>query len=438
MIDAGVGLSTDPDSYTAGKMAVKEALKGMSQKPKVCILAIDGITRKKFNYQEVVNGARSELDPTVRLVGSTVNGILVNDRFALRSVGVMLLGGDVDIEGQFNFPKSRLHAEKIANQIWDIKQGIPNNPNQVMLMFQDGVKFPPEIWEQQKMLNTRVASLLSGLVTRVFKKKLDDFKEVGKGMPSVQEIVTELYNKGWNIPILGNVATVLKDYISYEFYDKGVYDDACLGIFLRATGDSKFTYGFAAGGEPTNIWCKPTKAVGNFLLRIDDKPALEGFCKAINLEPESLKNLENDGFLNFFYMLGTRDKVGDKEYIHLVGTITDPSMQNLIVTAFPFDKVPEKIEIFRSNMQILMKTTKDSIEQAMAGLKKPKFFLGIDCVERLLAYGDNYPKGIELIRETIGKDVPTMVLGSGGEIFGTKKDDYYFNNFTFLSFAGGE
>ena len=66
---------------------------------------------------------------------------------------------------------------------WKLKKGIPNKPNQVMLMFQDGVKFPPEIWEQQKLLNMRVALLLSGLFTKIFKKKLDDFKEVGKGMP---------------------------------------------------------------------------------------------------------------------------------------------------------------------------------------------------------------------------------------------------------------
>ena len=36
------------------------------------------------------------------------------------------------------------------------------------------------------------------------------FEKVGKGMPSVNEIVGALYDKGWDIPIIGNVATIFK------------------------------------------------------------------------------------------------------------------------------------------------------------------------------------------------------------------------------------
>ena len=49
-----------------------------------------------------------------------------------------------------------------------------------MMMFQDGIKFPPEIMEQQKMLNSRMVSLLSGLVGKLFAKKLSDFRESWK------------------------------------------------------------------------------------------------------------------------------------------------------------------------------------------------------------------------------------------------------------------
>ena len=83
-------------------------------------------------------------------------------------------------------------------------------------------------------------------------------------------------------------------------------------------------------------------------------------------------------------------------------------------------------------------TTEKAIREAIQDISEPRFLLGIDCIVRLLAYGDNYPKGIKLIEDTIGKDVPRMVFGSGGEIFGTKPNDYYFNNMTFLTFVGGK
>ncbi len=438
MIDAGVGLSTDNSSFKAGKDSAKDALSMMSAKPKLCILAVDNITRQKFDYQKVVDGVRDIIGPRPKLIGSTVNGVMVNKRFALKSVGVMLIGGDdIDIHSAFEFTKSRIEYKKIADSIYKMKKSLAEKNNQLLLMFQDGVKFPPEIMEQQKMLNNKMVSYLSGLVGRIFKKKLEQFKEDGMGMPSVQELITRLYDKGWDIPIIGNVATNLKNYESKEFFEDHTLEDACLGVFMSGSENAKFGYGFAAGAEPTGIKCKPTKAIGSFLLKIDDKPALNGFCEAVDIEPKTLANLENDGFVNFYYILGTQEKVGDRDYTHLVGTITNPELPNLVVSAFPFDKVPDQAEIFRSNMNILMKTTRQAVEEAVAGIKKPKFFLGIECVIRLLAYGDNLPKSIEIIDEILGDDVPRMILGSGGEIFGTKPNDYYFNNFTFLGFAGG-
>ena len=173
-------------------------------------------------------------------------------------------------------------------------------------------------------------------------------------------------------------------------------------------------------------------------MRINDKPALEGFCESINLEPESLRNLANDAYINFYYMLGTSNDVAGRQVIHLTGTITSPETPNLIVTAFPFNKVPGKAQIFRSSTKILMKTTKDAIVEATQNISTPRFLLGIECAERLLAYADNYPKAIEIMRDTIGADVPRMIIGKMDKIFGYQKNDYYLNMFTFLTFVGGK
>ena len=180
MIDASAGLSTEGNSYDAGKNAAKEALAGMTSKPKLIILAVDGITRKKFDYDQVIRGVRDILGPEPRLIGSTVNGILVNDRFACKSVGIMLLGGDIEVEKDFCYGQSRISYEKISAQIMELTKSIPKTPNKLLLMFQDGIKFPPEVIEQQKMLNSRVVSLLSGIVGKIFANKLTDFQKAGK------------------------------------------------------------------------------------------------------------------------------------------------------------------------------------------------------------------------------------------------------------------
>ena len=70
-------------------------------------------------------------------------------------------------------------------------------------------------------------------------------------------------------------------------------------------------------------------------------------------------------------------------------------------------------------------------------MSKPKFLFGLDCIVRMQTYGDHLERYINIVKETLGDDVPRMISGSGGEIFGTQKGGFYENNFTFLTFAGG-
>jgi hypothetical protein len=437
MLDASVGLTTEKNSYLAGKKVAQEALGGMSSKPKLAILAIDSLTRRHFDNAEVVKGVREVLGPNVTLIGSTVNGMIVNNRFALRSVGLMLLGGDLLIEKTFNYNNSRLEYKGIAEKIYQQFLNLQQKDNSFMLMFQDGMKFPPEILAKQKTLNSRAVSMLSGLVSRFFKRQLEEFKEKGMGMPSVQELLELLYSKGFNLPVIGNIATNVRDYDSVEFFNDNIVNDNVIGALISGVGSTKFGYGFVAGAESTGKTCRVTKNIGNFLLRIDDKPALLGLCAAAKIQKESLRELRGSNYLNYHLILGTREKIGDKDYIHLTATITDPNLDGLVNTGFPFDKVPNEIEIFQSNMEILHKTAETSVKQAISTISNPKFLLGFDCAIRFFAYGDNLPRIINTMNNTIDNDIPRMILGSGGEILGTEHMNYYFNNFTFITLAGG-
>ena len=193
MIDANASMADGKNSYRVGRNVAKEVLAGMKLKPKLAILAVDALSRTSYDNKEVLRGVREELGPAVTLIGSTVNGLLVNNRYALKSVGLMLLGGDFKIDSSFSYPKSKIEYEDIANDLYNRTEGLPPNHNHIMLMFQDGYKFPPEVFKKQEMLNMRIVSLMSGLVTRFFKKQLDDFKEQGQGMTTVQELLEILY-----------------------------------------------------------------------------------------------------------------------------------------------------------------------------------------------------------------------------------------------------
>lgn len=438
MLNASVGLSTNRSSKQAGLEAIKDALSGFNGKPKLAILAVDHLTRNKFKYQDIIDAVRSELDPDIPIIGSTVCGVMVNERLTLRSVGTMLLGGDINVDTKFSYEKSRINYPEIAEDLLMKKQEIPKKDQQVMLMFQDGPKFPPETIAQQRSLNSRAVSLLSSLITRVFKKQLEEFWEKGLGFPSVQDLLGVLFEKGWDIPILGNCATNPEDFIHYEFYNNKVLSDAVLGVILSGQGNTKFGYDFIQGAKPTGITCTPTKSIGNFLLKIDGKPALKGFCNAFNIEKESLKELENQGFLNYYHVFGTQETIEGKDFYHLTLTLTDPELENLIISGFPFYKVPEKIELFTCNTKLVLDSVDDVLKSATKDITNPKFLFGIDCVNRWSSMGDNLDKYIESIRENIGKDTPTLMVGAGGEIYGTQKNDYYMNNQTFIPFIGGE
>ncbi len=439
MLDASVSMSIDSDSYTAGRNVAKDALQGMKTKPKLAVLAVDGLTRKKYKYPEILRGIGEILGPDVVLVGSTVNGMYVNDRFALKSVGLMLIGGDFNIDFTYNMPKCHSQFQQIGESILQKGLALPPSKNRFLLMFHDGVKFPPAMFEQQKMLNSRVVRLLTGLVSRVFKKQFEDFQEKGMGFPTAQETIDVLFdNNNWNTQVIGNVASNLRDYDSFEFFNNQMLEDASIGAMLSWNEGTKFNFGFEAGAEPTGMSCVPTKAIGSFILNIDNKPALQGFCDAINFDKSSLEGLKYNGYVNIWNIIGTRDMIDGKERIHLQGTLTNPELENLVMASYPFSKVPPKFEIFRSNPKILFNTVEMAVKNAMNGINDPKFLLGFDCMARFSAYGDNFPRIIKLVGDTIGKDTPRMIVGAGGEIFGAKKNDFHSNAFTFVTIVGGK
>ncbi|MFO8020711.1 MAG: FIST N-terminal domain-containing protein [Promethearchaeia archaeon] len=438
MIDAGVELSTEKDGYKAGREVARGAQETMTANPKIGILVVDSLARKPHNYSNVLKGVREELGPGIDIIGSTVNGILVEDRIALRSVGLMLLGGDINIENTFNYPHSRINYKEIAKKIYKKNKKLEPNDDRFMLLFQDGIKLPQEVLDKQKSLNSRFVSIFTGIIKRFFMKQIDQLKEKGMGMPSVQEFLEELYDLSWSNQVIGNIASNLRNYDSIQFYNDQIGDDNIVGATIAPMGSDKFGFGFAAGAEPTGKSCTIDKNIGSFLLKINGESAIEGLCEAADIKKKALRELKGSDYLNYHTIIGTTEEHNGETIPHLTATITDPELENLINTGFPFEKVPDEVDIFQSNMEILHRTAEKAVKESLKNISDPQFLLGFDCAIRFFAYGDNFPRIIKTIDDAIGKDIPRMIVGSGGEIFGNKDIDYYFNNMTFVTLAGGK
>ncbi len=79
MIDANCGLSTDVDSYTAGKNVIRDTIESLNQKPKIVVLGVDCLTRKQYNFSEIMRGVHDELGPDIPMIGSVINGMIINN-----------------------------------------------------------------------------------------------------------------------------------------------------------------------------------------------------------------------------------------------------------------------------------------------------------------------------------------------------------------------
>ena len=91
--------------------------------------------------------------------------------------------------------------------------------------------------------------------------------------------------------------------------------------------------------------------------------------------------------------------------------MTDPNTENMVMSGFPFNKVPDKIELFRSSNKMVMESAKNILAEVTANMSEPKFLFGIDCINRWSSMGSSVGKYIDVIREGVGADCPRLLIG---------------------------
>ncbi|MHA1377098.1 MAG: FIST N-terminal domain-containing protein [Candidatus Helarchaeota archaeon] len=433
MIESSVGLSTKPNSFEAGKEAIIKALKDLSGPPKLAVVGIDLSAARIHKFEDVLKGIRSVL-PNVPLIGGGCVGMIINDEIALRSVGILLLSGDLEVIKPQVFGHSRTQFDKISRQIVNTyKPHLGKTKNQVLLLFTSGYRIPADVLAQQKRFDGFGARVFSSLVSRIFWSNMKSFAQEGKGFPVTQELIEYLVQNYIYCPIIGTQCGDLTGGSAYEIFNDQVYYDSIVTCLLSSE-IAKFGVGFDAGVKRTGKILKVTKNVGPFLMGIDGKKALEGLLEKLGYEREALSELSYQGYVNFLSLLG----MIDRDKIHPYIAITNPEYDSIFSVLPP--KLVEKkleLEICEATGELILQSAKNAVREAKQSVPDPKFLMFFDCSGRLTLLGGRVEDEIEIIRKELGPNVPIFGFGSSGEIKNSSQGGFHLNNMSIVTFVGG-
>ncbi len=433
MLEASVGFSTNSNSYLAGIEATKEALKDFSGTPKLAIIGIDLSAANIYNLENVLKGIKKEIPNTPLLGGGSI-GIIINNNVSIRAVGILLLGGDIDVIEPQIWTKSRDNYEKIGQDIIkSYKSHLNKTLNEVILLFTSGYRIPPEVLAQQKRFDSFGARVFSSLVSRIFWSNMRNFASEGKGFPITQELVEYLVENGLNCPIVGTQCGDLSGVKTFEFFNETVNYDSVIACML-SSNNHKFGVGYDIGVRRTGKRIQITKNVGPFLMGINGKKALDGLLEVMGHEKEALNELKHQGYINFLSLLGLEDE----DSIHPYVAVTDPQYDS-IFTVLPPKMVEKKLEleICEATGEIILESARRAVKMALENVEDPKFLIYFDCSARLSLLGDRIIDEINVIREEIGKDIPIFGFGSSGEIKNSTPGGYHLNNMSIITLVGG-
>lgn len=450
MIEANAALSTENDAFTAGKKVAEEAISPLSgSKAKVILIGIDIVSRKLLDFGKVQSGIRDVVGPDVPILGVGANGMIVNDRIAFKSVGALALSGDIEVIGPKYWNRSRVEYDRIAENMLDLyAESSKELASKVLLNFLPGWDLPHDVLKKQAMLSGRMARLFSGLINKVMTGQAKELAEEGRGSPATQELIRSLIEKGLpeDIAILGVMSTNLRQTYPQTavFYNGEFVRDSMAAVMIGSKSKGvKFNVSFGNGAVPAKGTLQINKAALNFLLKVNGKPAIDGYCAAGNFEKEALEELKYHSYANAMCIPGIPGKIKGRDVVHPYVALTDPNVDFVMVTA------PDEVVQNARQLQLYELSPKTIIEAGVEAAKwvktgdgqagpinDPKFLMMIECGFRFVSLGDLVYKEIAAIREVIGKDVPLFGYGAGGEVIGSQTG-VHFNTISNAMLMGG-
>ncbi|RPJ06759.1 MAG: hypothetical protein EHM28_09450, partial [Spirochaetaceae bacterium] len=212
---------------------------------------------------------------------------------------------------------------------------------------------------------------------------------------------------------------------THQYHNDQVLTDAAPCILI--SGKVKIEIGVNHGCMPIGIEKTITKAKGNTVYKIDDKSAWAFFKQYLG---EEVKDISIE--LRAFISLGEKlpDEIS-KEYDNFI--IRSPYSLNPDESINFASELPEgaKVQLVRRDEDKIFKGTKYMAERIKLKLKgkKPIAVLHFDCAGRgKKFFGDKVKeKGIDVIQDVLGKDIPWLGVYCFGEIAPINKMNYFHN-----------
>lgn len=367
------GIAEGQDSYKAGQEAALDALKKLGDKKADLSIVF---ASSKYDYKSVVKGVR-EATGHAPLIGCSSAGEFTEEKVGRETVVCALINSDTHkfITG--------LGKDLKADEIKALQEASAGLPKSV-----EGYPYSSSIL------------LIDGLI--------------GKGEESVLAALNVL---GPNVKFSGGAAADdLKFKETYVFCGDEVLSNAVSLAFVASR--IPVVIGVKHGHSPVSATLTITKAKGNILYMINNKPAFQVWKECLReqarqdgIDVDKLKDPSEIGSFLIRYELGLL--IGENYKVRVPLSVNEDDSINFACTIVE----GAVIRIMKSPPQEQIASAKKAAEIAFNSARGTKLAGAIvfDCVCRGVILGDQFYKGIDAIKSVIG-NVPLIGFETYGEI----------------------
>ena len=213
--------------------------------------------------------------------------------------------------------------------------------------------------------------------------------------------------------------------ITYQYHNDKVFMDAAPCVLI--SGKLKAEIGVNHGCIPIGIEKTITKAEDNTVYEIENKPTWSFFQEYLGEDVEELTT-ENSPSVSIGEKLPEEVTTEYDKFIIRAPVIKNPDDSITFATDIPEGV---KVRLMRRDEEKISQKAKTMAERIKSkiGNKKPVAVLHFDCAGRgKMFFGDKVKeKGIDVIQDVFGKDVPWLGFYCYGEIAPIKNKNYFHN-----------
>jgi len=393
MLDIGIGLSLEENSFFAAEEAIKLAKADLNNSEKIDLCLV--FTSCDFSAAGVIKGFSASLRD-VPIIGASGPAIISDKRIFKHGITVMLLGFPngaycrVDAARDINEKKPFNCGKELAEKLL---LGFKNIPRNLGLLF----------FDQQIEDGT---NFISG-----FQENL------GKGLPCIGASLSNQHDHSHSCLYLNGEAL----------------NNSCAGILWG--GRTSFGVGIKHGWKPLGKPHTVSSAVGNIINAIDNKPAIEIYENYLGFDAAKLsRDLKK---LSISYPIGVFIP-GEKEYLLRNVVSIDPRGALVCQGSIPEGST---IRLMISTPETCLDATTQAIKEAQENLarsrlgqsniKNSRFAIVFSSISRYNLLKRNFKKELNLIKNGFG-EIPFLGIYTSSELAPLTTSSYhgqiYFHN----------